>query len=188
MDLRDQAFDLFDAIAKSIPEGTPKAMYHGLIKAQVMDSLKAYGSNPLDRRTTLYSFRLVLHRSPSDEIVEVSPWQHGLSGLGGVWQAVHAMMTELAEMMWGFKVAPPELALPELEAKTGSTRVSMSRKKNGVAAIRVPFSTMTGGARLVPGGPARTEDWVLRIDIGSFDAARALDTAEREAGSPLVRD
>lgn len=185
-DTRDQAFELFDAIVKQIPEGTPKAMHATLLKAAVNEHLKAYASNPMDRRTTLYSCRLVLCKSPSDEVVEVSPWQHGLTGLAGVWQCTHQMMTELAEMLWGFKAAPPELALPELEAKSGSARVAMSRKKNGVAAIRVPFSTMTGGARLVPGGPARAEDWVLRIDVGTFDAARELDQIEREQGSPLV--
>lgn len=182
---KEQAFDLFDEIVKAIPDTAPRSMHKGLLRSTMSELLRAYTSGEADGRHTEYSVRLVLHRHPSDDIVTCTPWEHGVHGLPNVWRHVAAMCDNLSRGMWGHD-APPELSERELMGKSGTARVSMSRKVNGVAAVRVRFQTMTGGARLTPGGPARPEDWCLRIDIGSELAGRTLDKQEREAGSPLV--
>jgi len=135
--------------------------------------------NRLDGRTTLYSARLVLHRAEDDEILEVSPWFHGIPGLQGVWELVEEMSGQLMNNL------PAELTAAELAQREPTARVSMSRKLNGVAAIRVPFKTVTGGARLTPGSVGTPQSRVMRIDIGAEAAGRALDKFERDNHSPL---
>lgn len=138
-----------------------------------------------DGRQTSYSVRYVLHRQDTDDIEGVSPWMHGVRGLSAVWDYIEAEGGAIAEYL-GVKGCPVPLTANELVAREPTARVSMSRKKNGVAAIRVPFATMTGGARLSPDAPGKPENWVLRIDVGTEDAGRTLDRQERDAASPLV--
>jgi len=153
-----------------------KDIYRGLLK---------HGSS--DGRSVPYSVRLVLYRADSMDLEDASPWVHDLVGMDAVWDMVENMSTFVAQEMLGVAACPTELTAAELASKTNSVRVSMSRKKNGVAAHRVNFAVMTGGARMTKDAQGRPVSWQMHLDIGKTEAARVLERLEIENGSPLVR-
>lgn len=187
-EIREHAEKLVDGILRDYPT-LPKPAAYSLVMSVVRPLFKAYiNASPTDGRSTAYSVRLVLHKETTNEIVITAPWEHNVIGLDNVWHYVHGMAAELAEMLWKLP-CPPELSLDELKARTPTARVSMSRKANGVAAVRFPFQTLTGVSSIkprAPGEPGRPEGWVLRVDVGPLEAGRALEAEEIATGSPLV--
>jgi len=137
-----------------------------------------------DGRTTAYSVRLVLHNE-ANEIEWISRWQHGLQGLGSVWRYVEGSVPYMHQSR-GLTAPPAELTYDALSKRENTARVSMSRKQNGVAAVRVPHVTMTGGVRFAATDVGLPQKWILRIDVGPQEHGVALDQAERAAKSPLV--
>lgn len=174
--------EILDSLPVQPSDGGQYAAIMGVIRPLIKE-LTTFGQ--IDGRHALYSVRLVLHRADSDEIENVSPWFHDVPGMAGVWRTVEELGAGLADGM-GLAGCPVELTASELDAKTSSARVSMSRKKNGVAAIRVQFATMTGGARLRPDAPGKAEKWTLRVDVGTTENGKALHQQEIAAASPLV--
>lgn len=137
-----------------------------------------------DKRLAIYSARCVLYRE-TGELVDVGPWEHGFKGLDAVWAyvldvgaAVHAER--------GVTACPPEINLDDLKRRENGVRVTMSRKGNGVAAVRLKHTTLTGGMRLRPGdSPSAPEGWLLHVDVGTEANGRVLEAQEFASKSAL---
>lgn len=180
--IEELARQLVEAVIDTLPSAPTEKERYGVVMAVLRPVFKdVMQLGRLDSRRTLYSARLVLHTATSDDIVNVTPWLHGLHGLSAVWEAVEGLCRDaLAPHM------PPELTAGELRAREPTVRVSMSRKKNGVAALRVPFKLPKSGASLRPDGPRAMSDMVLRIDVATDEAAKQLEQYEITSGSPLA--
>lgn len=166
----------------------------------VTQNVRAYANSNVttaavkDARQSAYSVRVVLHK-PDGDIDDCSPWEHGIVGLDAVWSYIEELGPSIHEPR-GITACPTELTAVALKDRENTTRVTMSRKANKIAAIRVPHAVIKQKGGLVQRHADGTstqmkgkpEAWVLRIDVGPFEAGMALDKAERENGSPLVRD
>lgn len=152
---------------------------------ELMDQMsKDANSISGDRRVTAYGARIVLQKG--DDLEGASPWRYGLGGLDAVWQYAAQTVKEAH----GLKDCPTGTSPAELKARENTTRVAMSRKANGIAAIRVEYPVMEEHKSVRRGGEST---WIpamfnIRIDIGAEGNARALDLSERDARSPLVVD
>lgn len=184
--------------ALSQTAGTPKRSHEACANMLITKNLRLLTIEPTgavkDARQSAYSVRVVLHK-PDGDIDDASPWEHGIAGLDACWRYIEELGPSIHEAR-GITSAPTELTAVALKDRENTTRVTMSRKANNIAAIRVPHMVVKQKGGLVMRGAdgsavtmkGKPEAWVLRIDIGPVEAGMALDKQERENGSALVRD
>lgn len=164
-------------------------MINGNYKA---DAIKD-GLDKPDGRTALYGVRIAAVHPESGDYLAAGPWTYGIVGMDGVWKYVSENAWQLYE---GMEAMPIELTEADLNERTNTARVAMSRRADGVAVIRVRFSWQKKYERKnirrgadpneVVATSWSTQAAQVNVWIAPTEAAHAMDAAERAARHPLA--
>lgn len=163
-----------------------------LVQANLKEGAKANLEEAPDGRTVEYGVRLAAVHPDGGDYLAAGPWTYGIHGMDEVWNYVSATAWQLYD---GMDAVPLELQIGDLNARTNTARVAMSRRADGVAVIRVRFGWQKKREkrnlrRGMENEPVQIvyepQQAQLNIWIGPKDQALAMDQAERAARHPLA--
>lgn len=180
------------ANSTATPEVSALSAAIALMTANTREDFRDKRAEAPDGRTVKYGARFATVNPKTGDFLGAGPWTYDLQGMDAVWRYVSETAWQLFD---GMEALPIELTHADLSERTNVARVSMSRRADGVAVIRVRFTYQKRQERrsLKRGSDANEvtvfytpEPAQLNIWVGPNEKAREIDTVERASRHPLA--